>query len=287
MRLFPIRVSLATSLRTVILTLKAYINWNCTPNKDSICDEINTNCSNLKNIILNKQDPQQTVSFTHFTKKPYTTKKGQQIMRQEAETIDDNLEYIIQFIETKLNKIIHHGNQLCNFRKSIDEFNELFDCIYIDIDFSEKLTVLLKYEPQSMHWSNSQVIVHSGILKVHGDKSYHTYLSDDLIQDHVFVNIVLDGMLKDSQVDGSVIVIGSDNCATQYKCAVHFWALQQIANTYNTTLIRFYGIAGHGKGEVDHIGGITQNKVRHKVAAGSKLHYSEEMNGYLFVRQIW
>ena len=73
----------------------------------------------------------------------------------------------------------------------------------------------------------------------------------------------------------------SDNCASQYKCAAHFWDLQQIANTYNTTLIRFYGIAGHGKGEVDHVSGITKYKVRREVAAGSKLQYSEEMVAFL------
>ena len=63
-----------------------------------------------------------------------------------------------------------------------------------------------------MHWSNATVIVHSGIVKDSGEKTYHPYLSDDVIQDHVFVGIVLDELLLDIDVDGKVIVLGSDNC---------------------------------------------------------------------------
>ena len=36
-----------------------------------------------------------------------------------------------------------------------------------------------------MLWTGVEIIVHSGILKYNGEKSYHSYLSDDLIQDLV------------------------------------------------------------------------------------------------------
>ena len=41
------------------------------------------------------------------------------------------------------------------------------------LHFSEQLKVPLKYEPQDLHWSNLQVIVHSGILDDSGMKEYH------------------------------------------------------------------------------------------------------------------
>ena len=54
----------------------------------------------------------------------------------------------------------------------------------------------------------------------------------------------------------SVILIESDNCSNQYKSAEHFHDLQKISDEENKTLVRFYGVEGHGKGEVDHVGGL-------------------------------
>ena len=54
----------------------------------------------------------------------------------------------------------------------------------------EKLTILLKKEPQSVHWSGVEIIVHSGILRKDSNKEYHCYLSDDLIQNHAFSDLI-------------------------------------------------------------------------------------------------
>lgn len=53
-----------------------YIDWICTPNKGSTCDDIQHTWSNLKDIILPKCDLNTTVPFTQFVKKPLKTKKG-------------------------------------------------------------------------------------------------------------------------------------------------------------------------------------------------------------------
>ena len=89
------------------------------------------------------------------------------------------------------------------------------------LSFSEKLKMPLKKEPQSVNWSGVEIIVHSGLLKKDSNKEYHCYLSNDLIQDHAFVNLVLDEMLEDINHDQKYI-INSDNCLAQYKCAAHF-----------------------------------------------------------------
>ena len=160
----------------------------------------------------------------------------------------------------------------------------MFDALFLELDFSEKLKVPLKYEPQSMHWTGVEVIVHSGILKDHGEKKYHAYLSYDLIQDHVFVNITLDEMLQSVDHRESVIIINSDNCSAQYKCAAHFEKMQQIANKYNMKVIRCYVITGHGKGEVDHVGGLTKVTIRREVGAGRKMIRSHEMVSFLAIK---
>ena len=115
-------------------------------------------------------------------------------------------------------------------------------------------------------------------MKKNGNKEYHCYLSDDLIQGHAFVNLVLDEMLEDINHDQSFIVINSNNCAAQYKCAAHFDKLQKLADKYQVIVIRIYG---HGKGEVDHVGGLTKVCVRREVAAGRKLQNTETIVNFL------
>ena len=43
------------------------------------------------------------------------------------------------------------------------------------------------------------------------------------------------------------------------------------------TLVEIYGVAGHGKGEVDHVGGLAKVAIRREVAAGQQLSNAEEM----------
>ena len=115
------------------------------------------------------------------------------------------------------------GNSAAPFdNDTIDRIDHLFDCIEIDLDFSEKLAVPLKYEPQSMHWTNAQIIVHSAITKSQGQKIYHPYFSDDKSQDYMFVSLSLDEILSETDIGGRFILVESDNCTSQYKCAAHF-----------------------------------------------------------------
>ena len=143
-------------------------------------------------------------------------------MRLQLDIQDVTAEYILHFLEARLSTVIHHRNQLKNYRNAIHIFNSLFDAVSIDIDFSEKLKITLKKEPQSVHWPGLEIIVHSGILKNDVSKEYHCYLSDNLIQDHAFVNLVLNEMLEVINHDQKYIIINSDNCSAQYKCAAHF-----------------------------------------------------------------
>lgn len=65
----------------------------------------------------------------------------------------------------------------------------------MDIDFSENLTIGIKYEPQSCHWSKMQVSVISGIVKFKSEKTYHPYVSDSRVHDQVFSKQALKEMM--------------------------------------------------------------------------------------------
>jgi hypothetical protein len=47
----------------------------------------------------------------------------------------------------------------------------------MDLDLAENLTIPIRESPQQMHWHKKQVTVHSGILKMNGDKEYHPYMT--------------------------------------------------------------------------------------------------------------
>ena len=141
---------------------------------------------------------------------------------------------------------------LRHYRKMIKPLTDALNAIHMDIDFADNLTVPVKYEPQSLHWAHEQVTVHSGLIKVNIAKSYHPYFSDTKVHDHVFVKIAMDEMLSEVSNMNSfdAVVIESDNCTAQYKSAKDFNDLQKLSNRLDKNIIRLYGIAGHGKGEV-------------------------------------
>ena len=61
--------------------------------------------------------------------------------------------------------------------------------------------------------------------------------------------------------ESEYLIIESDNCAAQYKSSVHFESIQRLSDKY-IKIIRLIGIPEHGKGEVDHVGGIAKTAIQ-------------------------
>lgn len=57
--------------------------------------------------------------------------------------------------------------------------------------------------------------------------------------------------------------------------------MQQVANNLNCKVISLYGIAGHGKGEVDHVGGLAKVAIWREIAAGNFFPDSNSMVNFL------
>lgn len=256
----------------------AYVSWDCTPDKRTVCKSITNNWQKFVSSILQNSSADVAVPFSFFSTTAYLKKNNQEGKRLEAVHTSSNLFEITEFITEMMPKIIHHRNQLKNYRAIIHTFREHHNAVLIDIDFSEKLKVPIKFQAQSQHWNERTVIVHSGIMHDQGVKSYHAYLSDDKYQDQAFVNNVLEKMLQECHLEKSnTVVIESDNCSSQYKCSEHFHSLLNLATTNNVVVIRIFGIAGHGKGEVDHVGGLAKVTIRREVAAEKTFTDSADM----------
>ena len=79
-----------------------------------------------------------------FQKIPYKKKNGQIVERLKAVKENVNITFIIEFIDNILAKMLHHCNHLQHFHNVHSTFQDLFDCVWIDVNFSENLPVLVK-----------------------------------------------------------------------------------------------------------------------------------------------
>ena len=251
-----------------------YISWECTPTSNHQCDHVKSRWKDLVTKLHVKNKGVKTL-FQHFENIEITLKNGKVVKRPKAVKDHVDLLYITNFITKFLYKFIHHRDQLKHYRATSNVMKDFFEG-YIDIDFSKNLTVPAKFELQSLHWSHEEITVHSGIIKMNGKKSYHPYLSMDRKHNHSCVEVVLNQMLCTIEAP-STIMIESDNCSSQYKCASHFHATQEISNCYQTKIICVYRIAQHGKGEVDHVSGFAKSAIRRQIRIGGFFIDAEEM----------
>ena len=91
---------------------------------------------------------------------------------------------------------------------------------------------------------------------------------------------ILEILKKVDFSENPYIVIESDNCSYQYKASAHFYGMQMLANKFQVNVIHILGIAEHGKGEVDHIGGLAKTTLRRAIAAGEFFNDAGEMVEY-------
>ena len=129
-------------------------------------------------------DDKTTVLFIEFQKlQSYNSngealmgKKGKPLKRLAVVKCHVNDNYLVKFLDNLLPEIIFHGNTLKLYRNTIKEFDVLFPSVHLDVEFSENLTLDIKFESQCLHWIKKQVTVHLGILKCQGVKYYHPIL---------------------------------------------------------------------------------------------------------------
>lgn len=173
----------------------AYIDWNCAC-KDQLCSHINSIWEKLCGEILPLSSKEICVDLTRFEMVEYKKKNEEISTKLRPISKSSTLVDIINFLNTILTNIINHRNHLKHYRNVINVFRDALDALFIDIDFSENLKLPYKEEPQSLHWCHDSVTVHSGIVKIHGEKIYHPYISDDKKHDQTFVKLDLEKMIS-------------------------------------------------------------------------------------------
>lgn len=260
-----------------------YTSFSCTPDNSTYCDEIAIKWSEVQNIITASCSQNTTVPFTLFEKIEVMTKKGTESQVIKPISVNATAEYLIDYLDKILSNILYHRNYLKNYRAHCsDVIKSMKSDVIIDLDFSENLELKVEKEPQDLHWANHQITVHSAITYQNNVKTYHPYLSDDTNHDQTFVDEVVRTILCECQItSGAKILIKTDNCCNQYKSAQGFYNLQKIADEKDISIVHIYGVPGHGKSEVDHVGGISKVACRDGTANGEFLYSSEKCVSYL------
>ena len=199
----------------------------CVKNKTLTCQHVKTKWEALQKNIFEqdekiknqgKDDEESTflISFKYYRQEntgKINRKAGKEIKVLKSVQEKRELSFVMNFILELLPDIMYHRNHLKHCRKCHSQVHNFFNkCAIIDVDFSENLSVPVKFQPQSMHWCHQQVRIHSGITKINGEKTYHPYFSEDKTHDSVFSNIAIKEMLDGADLqEAEVIIIESDN----------------------------------------------------------------------------
>lgn len=107
----------------------------------------------------------ETTSHNHFLypffKKSQYDAKGEIILNKKNKPLrrlvsmkeQVDAEFLVKFLKALLPNAVHHRNMLRLYRNIKYAFADMMGFVYIDIDFSENLTMRIKFEPQLCHWS--------------------------------------------------------------------------------------------------------------------------------------
>lgn len=89
-------------------------------------------------------------------------------------------------------------------------------------------------------------------------------------------------MLSHVDIDPStMLIITSDKCCCQFESSKNFFDLQRICNDYQISLICIYGVAGHGKNEVNAVGGVAKIAIPTAISQGQSFFNAADCLSYI------
>ena len=86
----------------------------------------------------------------YFEKVKYLTKSGKETDKLVATSTDANMSVLINFIEYRLSKILFHRNHFKHYCNTIHIFKDTMETVVLDGDFSENLSIPVKFEPHAL-----------------------------------------------------------------------------------------------------------------------------------------
>ena len=129
------------------------VNWDCAKDKKILCSHASVKWSEIKQKVIEKCDPSKTVRMQHFIKVKTTTNEDKEVTKVTATETNRSIQFILNFIDQLVSKMINHRDHLQVFDT---QSSSKCYAVRLDVDFPENLSISVKYEPQSLHWSHEQ-----------------------------------------------------------------------------------------------------------------------------------
>ena len=188
----------------------------------------------------------------HTVRESYIRKAGKPVEYTRTARVDDckPVMHIFNLIKDGSAKYLKHRTYVDNCANVLPLLKDSYIGKFIDLDFSQNLSLRPKYEVQSAHFSGKQYTLHCAIVEPF-DTRYHYHLSDDTKHDPFYVDQVLRDIIVKYDIKDEHLWIQSDNAPIQYRNKHGFALLQELADDFNLRIIRTYSAAGHGKGVID------------------------------------
>ena len=136
-----------------------------------------------------------------------------------------------------------------------------------------------------MYCVRKQISLNRGVGQF-GDEAQKIYLghiSENREHDRSYIAASIDDALSVLSVSDSLF-LRSDN-ASNFKSAEAFHDMQSPANKWNINIVRIYGTAWHGKGEVDSAGGHMKNPVRKHISKGNNVRSASAVEEFLMDKE--
>ena len=182
----------------------------------------------------------------------YIGKTGRKMEYTRTARVDlcEPLCQLVEKLRGLSEKYLKHWIYVDNYTSVFPLLKESYSGKFIQLDFSQNLSLRPKDEVQSAHLSGKQFTLHCAIVEP-VQYRYHYHISDDIKHDPFFVDYVVRDIITKYNITDEDFQIQSDNAPTQYKNKHAFSLYQTLADDFNLRIIRTYGASGHGKGVID------------------------------------
>ena len=199
----------------------------------------------------------QLCNYYQFERKvvPYKSKKtGEMKESQKVVRIDysKTIEHVTKLLSDQASPYMYHRYLVCNDNYTWPKIlsTATSDSPVFHMDYSENLQCTPKYEPQSHHFSGSQVVLHCTVVNTDENNHYVYHFTDGKVKDHHSTLYIIKDLISSyvNTANCKVIRLRADNCTVQYKCKNVFGAYLKLAGDLGVKVMVYYGVSGHGKG---------------------------------------
>ena len=127
--------------------------------------------------------------------------------------------HIFNLIKDGSAKCLKHRTYVDNCADVLPLMKDSYTGKFIELDFSQNLSLKPKYEVQSAHFSGKQYTLHCATVEPF-DTRYHYHLSDDTKHDPFYIDQVLRDIIIKYDIKDEDLWIQSDNAPTQLKISM-------------------------------------------------------------------